>query len=203
MENKKVDILELKRIKNCSENTRVQKMIQDLINKEETELNQMVYFSKKTAEENNRIYQGIKTYSFDQESNKVLIYIKLEEIINLEKKNIQINFEKRSFDLKIQNYRKKNLRLKIEKLEDQIIPEKSSMKIKKNYVILKMTKQNMGKWNQVYYKKVFNAREHINKKDPQKGLMDMMKKMYNQGDSNMKKTISEAFTKSLEEQSKK
>ena len=203
MEDKKLDILELKRLKNGTENTRVQTLLQELINREESELNQMIYFLKKSEEEKKLIYTEIKTYSFDQENMKVILYIKLDDIINLEKKNIEISFEKRSFDLKIKNYRKKNFRLKIEKLDGEIIPEKSLMKIKKNYVILKMVKKNIGKWNQVYFKKVFNAREHINKKDPQKGLMDMMKKMYDQGDSNMKKTISEAFTKSLEEQSKK
>jgi calcyclin binding protein len=32
--------------------------------------------------------------------------------------------------------------------------------------------------------------------DPQAGIMNMMKKMYEEGDDNMKKTIAEAWTKS-------
>lgn len=35
-----------------------------------------------------------------------------------------------------------------------------------------------------------------NKDDPQASLMNMMKKMYQEGDSDMKRTIAEAWTKS-------
>jgi calcyclin binding protein len=36
--------------------------------------------------------------------------------------------------------------------------------------------------------------------DPQEGLMSMMKKMYEEGDDEMKRTISKAFTESREKQ---
>ena len=40
------------------------------------------------------------------------------------------------------------------------------------------------------------------KADPQEGLMSMMKKMYEEGDDEMKRTISKAFMESREKQSK-
>jgi calcyclin binding protein len=38
--------------------------------------------------------------------------------------------------------------------------------------------------------------------DPQEGLMSMMKKMYDEGDDEMKRTISKAFTESREKSAK-
>ena len=37
--------------------------------------------------------------------------------------------------------------------------------------------------------------------DPSAGLMDMMKKMYDEGDENMKRTIAEAWTKAQDKKS--
>ena len=41
----------------------------------------------------------------------------------------------------------------------------------------------------------FGKEEEKDVKDPQAGLMNMMKKMYEEGDSNTKKSIAEAWTK--------
>jgi len=39
------------------------------------------------------------------------------------------------------------------------------------------------------------------KKDPNEGLMDMLKKMYDEGDEDMKRTIAKAWTESREKKS--
>lgn len=54
-------------------------------------------------------------------------------------------------------------------------------------------------WSKLEYEKKFNPTEKINKKeDPQVGLMKMMQRMYEEGDPNMKRTITEAFVKANE-----
>ena len=48
----------------------------------------------------------------------------------------------------------------------------------------------------IFYSIQFSkAEEEKDVKDPQAGLMNMMKKMYEEGDSNTKKSIAEAWTK--------
>lgn len=39
-------------------------------------------------------------------------------------------------------------------------------------------------------------------KDPNEGIMDMMRKMYNEGDDEMKRTIAKAWTESQEKRTK-
>lgn len=50
----------------------------------------------------------------------------------------------------------------------------------------------------------FSKKESESKaEDPQASLMNMMKKMYEEGDQNMKRTIAEAWTKSQDKKSGK
>jgi hypothetical protein len=55
-----------------------------------------------------------------------------------------------------------------------------------------------SRWAQLIYKEDKFKPEDVGgkDKDPSSSLMDMMKKMYEEGDDNMKRTIAEAWTKS-------
>lgn len=53
-----------------------------------------------------------------------------------------------------------------------------------------------NRWEKIHFVKKFDATKDIDKKeDPSIGLMKMMKRMYDEGDDKMKRTISEAFVK--------
>lgn len=72
--------------------------------------------------------------------------------------------------------------------------------INNNNVTIKLEKAKKGShWAQLIKKEDKFKAEDLPKdaaKDPSAGLMDMMKKMYEDGDENMKRTIAEAWTKS-------
>lgn len=74
------------------------------------------------------------------------------------------------------------------------------MVVNNNNVTIKLQKAKKGtNWPQLIRKEdKFKADDFAkdSSKDPGAGLMDMMKKMYEEGDENMKRTIAEAWTKS-------
>ncbi len=124
------------------------------------------------------------------------IYINKDGIGALAKEKVTSDFQPNSFEITIRDFKGKNYKLSIPKLFSKIVPEKSSVRLKKNYLVLKLVKGSMGKWTNIKFEKKFNPTEKMNKKeDPQVGLMKMMQRMYQEGDDGMKRTISEAFTK--------
>lgn len=57
-------------------------------------------------------------------------------------------------------------------------------------------KRTPNPWEKIEFVKKFNPAKKVDKnKNPEAGLMEMMKEMYDQGDDNMKRTITEAFVK--------
>ena len=60
-------------------------------------------------------------------------------------------------------------------------------------------KKDKKNWEQLAFKEdkfASDKKEDKNdSKDPGAGIMDMMKKMYDEGDDNMKRTLAEAWTK--------
>ena len=79
------------------------------------------------------------------------------------------------------------------------MPEKSKAVVKTNNVVLKLHKAETKSWKSLLRTDdKFKAEEMAadKSKDPSASMMDMMKKMYDEGDDNMKRTIAEAWTKS-------
>lgn len=72
------------------------------------------------------------------------------------------------------------------------------MSIKKNLIQLNLIKHDSKHWDQVAYKESPLKQDKMLDKeaDPQAGLMNMMKKMYEEGDEEMKRTIAKAWTES-------
>lgn len=132
------------------------------------------------------------------------VYIELTGVVNVGRESISFDCTNNGFDLKIHGYKGKNLRLTLTNLGGQVSPDKSKFILKKNYVILKLIKPTAQTWGNLIYKKKFDPLKKMDKKeDPQIGMMKMMQRMYEEGDDNMKRTISEAFSKSKEDQMKK
>lgn len=90
----------------------------------------------------------------------------------------------------------RNLRLTLPKLHAKIKPEQSTWSARGDYIVLKLRKAQGGHWTDLKHVAKFNPTKGMDaKEDPQTGLFNMMKRMYEEGDDNMKRTISEAWTK--------
>lgn len=90
------------------------------------------------------------------------------------------------------------MRLSIPQLHETIDESASKAITNNNNVTVKLAKAKKGsKWPDLKFKEGAFKEDDIGKnKDPNASLMDMMKKMYEDGDDNMKRTIAEAWTKS-------
>ncbi|KAF8030951.1 hypothetical protein BT93_D0212 [Corymbia citriodora subsp. variegata] len=136
-------------------------------------------------------YVTLASFSWDQDSEKVKIYLSLE---GADQEKIESEFKAMSFDLKIHDVQGKNYRFSIPKLNKEIVPEKSKVIIKPTRITVTLFKASKGNWLDLQFKED-KLKPSVDKdKDPMAGIMDLMKNMYEEGDDEMKKTIAKAWT---------
>lgn len=138
----------------------------------------------------------IQQFAWDQESDKITIYVTLKGIHNISDENIQVNFSTNTFDIKIYDLGGKNYRMHIAKLCNLIVPSKSTFKVKKDAISIKLIKDGYKHWEQLQFKETLKpkAAEPSESSDPAASLMNLMKNLYQDGDDEMKRTIAKAWT---------
>lgn len=145
-------------------------------------------------------YVSIDRFSFDAggyDTPFVTLYIPLPGVGSIAPENVECKFTKDSFDLIVRDLQGKSYRLVKDNLEKDIDPAKSKYIIKSDKVVLKLGKVKTSEYGGYdYWTKLTGKKERAGKKDdPQKGIMELMKDMYNEGDDNMRKVIGETFMK--------
>ncbi|CAH9079500.1 unnamed protein product [Cuscuta europaea] len=138
-------------------------------------------------------YATVSTFSWDQDSDKVKIYVSLEGV---DKEKIDAGFKPMSVDIKFNGVQGKNYRFSIGKLNKEIIPDKCKVIVKPNRVVLSLLKATKGNWLDLHYKDDKFKPSVDKEKDPMAGIMDLMKNMYEDGDDDMKRTIAKAWSDS-------
>ena len=147
----------------------------------------------------------IEDISWDQGeygSPHITIYVDIPGVIEA-KDRVECKFGQWSLDLSVMDLKGKNYRLVKDNLEKDILPDKSSFKVKNNKVVIKLAKKkgefSYDQWNNLTSKKKREAGDNkkgANKEDPMGGIMDMMKNLYDEGDDSTRKAIGEAMLKS-------
>jgi len=217
-----LDIGELRQFLETAKRQKVKDIVGISIRKLETELIELRNQEKR--EENTATKTGdhttanvavkkipevqIKDYSYDQSDKFVKLYLTgVNGADKLDKDNIKVTFTDQSLSVRIENINNKNLNFAINKTCHKISPDKSYFKAKSDYVLVCLAKHNPGsKWSHMTYaekaaadaKKVEDAPKVDDPDDPSAGLMKMMKKMYEEGDDEMKRTIAKAWTEGQE-----
>ncbi|GAV79445.1 CS domain-containing protein/SGS domain-containing protein/Siah-Interact_N domain-containing protein [Cephalotus follicularis] len=136
-------------------------------------------------------YVTLGSFSWDQDNDKVKIYISLEGI---EQEKMEAEFKPMSFDVKFHEVKGKNYRCAIPKLNKEIVPEKCKVIVKPSKVIITLFKASKGSWLDLHFKED-KLKPNVEKdRDPMAGIMDLMKNMYEEGDEEMKRTIAKAWT---------
>ncbi|WZZ59369.1 hypothetical protein YC2023_059476 [Brassica napus] len=136
-------------------------------------------------------YATLGTFSWDQDNEKVKVYISLEGV---DEDKVEAEFKPMSLDVKIHDLQGKNYRCAIPKLHKEIVPEKCKVLVKPKRIVVTMFKSSRGNWMDIHYKEDKIKPSLEKEKDPMAGIMDMMKNMYEGGDEEMKKTIAKAWT---------
>ncbi|KAE9607307.1 hypothetical protein Lal_00026388 [Lupinus albus] len=136
-------------------------------------------------------YATLASFSWDQDSDKVKIYVSLEGV---DESKIESEFKPISFDVKFHDVQGKNYRCAIPKLNKEIVPEKCKILVKSKRVVITLIKASKGNWLDLHFKEDKVKPGLDKEKDPMAGIMDLMKNMYEEGDEEMKKTIAKAWT---------
>lgn len=136
-------------------------------------------------------YITVGSFSWDQDNEKVKIYISLEGV---DQDKMETEFKQLSLDVKFHDVQGKSYRFTIPKLNQEIVPEKSKVLIKPTRVVITLFKASKGNWLDLDYKGDKLKPNLDKERDPMAGIMDLMKNMYDEGDEEMKRTIAKAWT---------
>ena len=206
---------EIKSLLSSATQPRVKKLLQDELARVELEIN-----AEEKRIENAGSPEGTKkqpskkpqvsltkitSYAWDQSPKFVKIYITLPEVETLPQEKISSKFTGKSLELRVLGLNGKNYEFQMVHLLHPIIPESSSVKIKSGKLSILLKKEKEENWSCLTVtENLKNIKQQQPKfdetKDPGEGIMDLMKKMYDEGDDEMKRTIAKAWTESREKQ---
>ncbi|XP_004412606.1 PREDICTED: calcyclin-binding protein-like [Odobenus rosmarus divergens] len=149
----------------------------------------------------------ISNYGWDQSDKFVKIYITLTGVHQVPTENVQVHFTERSFDLLVKNLNGKSYSMIVNNLLKPISVEGSSKKVKTDTVlILCRKKAENTRWDYLtQVEKECKEKEKPScdaETDPSEGLMNVLKKIYEDGDDDMKRTINKAWVESRKKQAK-
>uniref|UniRef100_A0A2I3SJT6 Calcyclin-binding protein n=1 Tax=Pan troglodytes TaxID=9598 RepID=A0A2I3SJT6_PANTR len=133
----------------------------------------------------------------------VKIYITLTGVHQVPTENVQVHFTERSFDLLVKNLNGKSYSMIVNNLLKPISVEG----IKTDTVLILCRKKvENTRWDYLtQVEKECKEKEkpsYDTETDPSEGLMNVLKKIYEDGDDDMKQTINKAWVKSREKQAK-
>ncbi|XP_030017058.1 calcyclin-binding protein [Sphaeramia orbicularis] len=208
------DLSELGSLLEKAERKRVQELLKQEQKKVEKELSvkkqqkeqQARREADPTAATKSAYTVKITNYAWDQSDKFVKIYITLKDVHKIPSENVEITFSERSFSVLVKSLDGKNHQLTILNLLYPIDEKDSYKKIKTDMVLVMCKKQTTEKWECLTkVEKQSKEKDKPNtddSSDPSEGLMNMLKKIYSEGDDEMKRTINKAWTESQEKKMK-
>lgn len=258
MEGLKQDRAELEKLLGQAERDYVKKLLSNeikkvdayIVDQETKDVEHEKLQSLRGESEHQKLYSLISKYGWSDEGKNVKVYVtSLDGIKDLASDKINCKFTKSSFELTIQGYNGKDMRLCIPVLSKDIVPEDSKFTIKSSSISITLRKAKDGKWKSLKEGEDagpgvgggmpgmgmpgmgmpgmggsggmpdfgamggqggmpdfgamggedgmpdFGGMGGAEGGDPNAGLMDMMKKMYDEGDENTRKMMTEAMMK--------
>lgn len=148
----------------------------------------------------------INNYGWDQSDKFVKIYITLKGVHTIPAENVESSFTERGFNTLVKDLDGKNHQMTINNLLFPIIAAESSKKIKTDMVLIMCKKKSAKKWDcltQVEKQSKEKDKPSMGENaDPSEGLMSVLKKIYTDGDDEMKRTINKAWVESQEKKAK-
>jgi len=149
----------------------------------------------------------LRTYSWDESDKFAKLYIDVPAMTPSDQSKISCTFAPKSLSLEVMDIEGKNYQLSIQTLAKEVNVEKSYCKAKKGMLVVFMNKLHDGeKWGAVTLAEA-QKKEKEEKpdlggdgKDPNDGIMSMMKKMYTDGDDKMKQMLNKTWYESQQKQ---
>ncbi|KAI6650927.1 Calcyclin-binding protein-like [Oopsacas minuta] len=183
-------------------------LLQDAINRNKSSISKTIKPQHATPAVQIKPTIQVKTYGWDQTDSTVKIYV--SDIPGLEgaiDSQIVTEFTANSVNVKVNDLNNRNYNFSIGELSGKIKADSAKAILKRGSVIISMPKASPGNWEEVTMverktkeaKKEKEKLDDISKKDsddPSAGIMKMMQKMYDEGDEDMKRTITKAWYES-------
>ncbi|XP_067127255.1 calcyclin-binding protein [Centruroides vittatus] len=148
----------------------------------------------------------IVNYGWDQSDKFVKLYVTLKNVQKLPSENIKTNFTTKSVELHVYDLDNKNHTFTINNLMGKIMPDKCYFKAKTDMVVIFLKKESSSNWQYITEaeRKSNETKmpEMDENEDPGQSLMNLMKKMYDEGDDEMKKTIAKTWMEAREKQAR-
>lgn len=151
-----------------------------------------------------RYYNELTEYGWDQSDKFVKIFVTLDGVQNLDESSVTITFTDSSMILNVKNLNGKDYGLVVNNLLFKIDVAKSYRKIKTGMVAIYMKKSLEGQnWRcltsfEKRLKDQHDAELKSTAEDPSGALVNIMKKMYNEGDTKTKQMVAKAWVESQE-----
>ncbi|XP_003708176.1 calcyclin-binding protein [Megachile rotundata] len=147
----------------------------------------------------------LNNYSWDQTNTTVKLYITLKDVHQLPKEAVICNFTEKTLDLRVLGLDNKNYSLIINNLCEEIDTTHSTVKVKPDTVVVSLAKKLPKNWSHIteVEKRIKQSKSSVvpdmsDDSDPGANLMNLIKKMYQEGDDQMKKTIAKTWAENQE-----
>ncbi|GJQ74517.1 hypothetical protein Trydic_g21384 [Trypoxylus dichotomus] len=180
------------------------KLVSEVVKLEDQEKTTTTIPTTTTTQTTNKCYLvTLNNYAWDQSNKFVKFYVTLQKVHTLPVENITCTFTNKSLELNVKGLENKDYVLKINKLLYVINPDESTWKVKTDMVIINAAKKDHNEWSHVteIEKRASDSKklapEAEKSDDPSEGLLNIVKNMYQQGDDELKRTITKAWTESL------
>jgi len=200
------DLVELQRLHETSFRPSNKKLLEEAITKLKEEIAKVKpqEEAKTESSSDKRYTVTLRTYSWDESDKFMKLYVNITELEPGMDEKATCDFEPLSISVSVAAP-KANYKLTINQLAAKIVPAKSYFKVKKGLLVLFMAKEKQGEtWECVTAQE---KKTKIDKKpepkmdaDPNESIMGMMKKMYDEGDSNMKQMLNKTWYESQQKQ---
>jgi len=216
----KGDVAELESVLSTVNRPNVRMMIADSINTLKHKIKQINDTmeaaaggpkEQKSANPKQNLYTvKISNYGWDESQKFVKVYVSLPNIGGLTQEQIKCEFTGQSFRCFVHNHNEKNHLLELPKLAGNIVPATSTCRLKSANIIISLKKEkegtNWGNLTEVAKKEKekkdmdLGSKKDMDTSDPSAGIMNLMKKMYDEGDDEMKRTIKKTWYESQQKQ---
>ncbi|XP_011304436.1 calcyclin-binding protein [Fopius arisanus] len=180
----------------------LRKLQTELINLKEKELNDNEPSKSIPNSSASKCYTvKLTNYAWDESDKFMKLYITLKNVHTVPADNITCDFNDRSVHLRVFGLDNKNYELPISNLCDDINPDKSYTKSKTDMIVVFLMKKSPKLWSHVteIEKRIKEGKAPLvpevgGSSDPEPNLMNLIKKMYMEGDDQIKRSIAKAWT---------
>uniref|UniRef100_A0AC34GR69 Calcyclin-binding protein n=1 Tax=Panagrolaimus sp. ES5 TaxID=591445 RepID=A0AC34GR69_9BILA len=146
----------------------------------------------------------LTTYAYDESDKFVKLYYTLNGVQNLPAENVKSCFTDDSFDITVIDLDGKDYSISARGFVHPIDAENSVVKQKSDMLLVMLKKSKAGTWSELLKivqskkeaAKLKDADPGMDASDPQAGLMNMMKKLYEEGDDETKRSLRKAWHES-------